>query len=93
MNVKKPLDNALLSGMIFTGLALLVIGVIIWVVNTDVDTEVLYADVERSNPEGRFVGTAMGAAGLLLVALGWTAAAICRQIVDVAQEAKARDEP
>jgi hypothetical protein len=91
MNEKQPLDNAPLGGMIFTGMALLAVGVIVWVVNTNVETEVLYADVERSNPEGQFVGTAMGAAGLLLVALGWAAAAICRQIVDVAQKSKAPD--
>lgn len=87
MNEKQPLDNAPLSAMLFTGAALLALGAVIWLVNTDFDYDPnsLTGGADESSPTGRSFGSAIGLAGLLLLTLGWTAAAICRQIADIAR--------
>jgi uncharacterized membrane protein len=79
MDKKRPLDNAPLTAMLFTGVALLFLGTVIWFSNAD-----RYAD--EASVSGQFIGSSIGLAGLLLLVLGWTAAAICRQIADAAEQ-------
>jgi hypothetical protein len=87
MNDRQPLDNAPLTAMLCTGGAMLVLGVVIRLANTDFDS---YGGFDASSPVGQYFGSAIGGAGLLLLALGWTAAVICRQIADSAQPQKDR---
>jgi len=93
MNNKRPLDNAPLSAMLFTGGALLVLGLIIRLANTDADPGGTYGGATDSSLVGQFFGSAIGSAGLLLLTLGWAASAICRQIADAAQRAEREKRP
>jgi hypothetical protein len=86
MNPRQPLDNTPLSAMLCTGAAMLFLGAIVWFANSDLDydPDSMYGDADESNAVGQFIGSSIGLAGLLLLVLGWTAAAICRQIADTA---------
>ena len=68
--------------MLWTGGASFVLGAIVWLADTDFDTSTFSRGADDSSPVGQFIGTAFGTAGLLLPVLGWTAAVICRQILD-----------
>jgi hypothetical protein len=85
MNEKQPLDNTPLMSMLFTGGTLLVLGLVIWLANTDFDHDSYLGGIDDSSPVGQYFGSAISLAGLLLLALGWAAAAVCRQIADIAQ--------
>ncbi|MEV3934973.1 hypothetical protein AB0K52_03185 [Glycomyces sp. NPDC049804] len=91
MDKKRPLDNGPLTAMIFCGTAAFVVGAVIWLANTDFDYDPnsYGGGFDDSSPAGQFAGTSIGLAGLLLLALGWAAAAICRQIADAAQRPEA----
>ncbi|MCD0446071.1 hypothetical protein LO763_20885 [Glycomyces sp. A-F 0318] len=90
MDNRRPLDNPLLNGMFFTGAASLVLGAIIWLTATDFDSSALYGGASESNPVGQFIGALAAGFGLILLALGWTAAVICRQLLDTATTAEDR---
>lgn len=82
MDDRQPLENPLLKGMLYTGGTVFALGAIIWLANTDFDPTDTYSGLDESNSAGQFIGTSIGTAGLLLLVLGWTAAVICRQILD-----------
>jgi hypothetical protein len=90
MENKRPLDNPLLTGMITTGACALGLGVIIWLATTDFDSSAMYGGVDVSNPAGQFVGASIAGFGLMLLALGWAAAVICRQIRDTTAASEER---
>lgn len=94
MDNNRPLDNRPLTAMLFAGVAMLLLGAIIWFANADLDynRNDFYGDVDESNAAGQFIGSSIGLAGLLFLALGWTAAAICRQIADAALHPDSADQ-
>lgn len=84
MTAKKPLNNPVLMPMFLTGAALLLVGFLVWVGNSDFDYDPSAFDpgIDESNPAAQTLGIAIAMLGGILVVLGWAAAAICRQIVD-----------
>ncbi|MEU5874678.1 hypothetical protein AB0A73_24325 [Glycomyces sp. NPDC047369] len=86
MDDRKPLDNPLLTGMISTGAGALVLGAVIWLATTDFDPS-SYSGMDESNPAGQFIGASIAGFGLTLLALAWTAAVVCRQLLDMATPA------
>lgn len=84
MDKKRPLGNSELTAMFGAGAAASLLGLIIWAINTDFDASAL-SGASETNAAGQFLGTAIGMLGILLVSLGWAAAAICRQIVDTSR--------
>jgi cytochrome bd-type quinol oxidase subunit 1 len=80
MSRKRDLNNGPLAAMLGVGIVLLILGLIVWMANTDFQADRFRGD--DTNPNGQFLGAAMGFFGMLLTSLGWAAAAVCRQIVD-----------
>lgn len=77
MNAKRPLNNSALTGMLVLGGALTLIGFLLWIANAPTSTS-------AASPVGQFFGAGLGMFGIMLLSLGWAAAAICRQIADAA---------
>lgn len=84
MATKKPLNNPVLLPMFLTGAALLLLGLLVWVGNSDFDYDpsAYSPGTDESDPAAQTLGIAIVMLGGILVVLGWTAAAICRQIAD-----------
>lgn len=84
MATRKPLNNSTLTGMFIAGGALLLIGLIVWVANTDFnyDPGAYSPGRDTTSPAGQSFGGFLAGFGGMLLVLGWTAAAICRQIAD-----------
>lgn len=79
--------------MIMTGCAMLLFGLIVWMVNVDwgYDPTAFDPGYDESNPAGQLFGLSFTILGGTLLFLAWTAAAVCRQIVEAQQRDAAED--
>jgi hypothetical protein len=74
--------------MVWTGIAVLAVGAIVWLTNTQVDYDPsgLMAGMDDTKPHLKSMGSGLVLIGAVIGGLGWAALAVCRQIGSVPVE-------